>query len=51
MEVSGFAVGGNISGLFGRGERLKIGSGGGRWCQVSGVVFGALGNIEETKSP
>jgi hypothetical protein len=29
MEVSGFAVGGNIGGLFGRGERLKISGGGG----------------------
>jgi len=30
---------------------LKIGSGGRRWCQVSDGVLGALGLIEEMKSP
>ena len=30
---------------------LKIGGGGRRWCQVSDGVLGALGLIEEMKSP
>jgi hypothetical protein len=37
--MSAFAVGRNSIGLFGRGERLKIGIGGGRWCQVLDAVF------------
>jgi hypothetical protein len=47
----GFAVGGVILDLFGRQKGLKIGSEGGRWCQVSDGVLGALGLIEEMKSP
>ena len=30
---------------------LKISGGGGRWCQVFEVLLGALGVIEELKSP
>ena len=37
--------------LFWRGKRLKLGSGGGRWCQVMEVLLGALAVIEELKSP
>ena len=50
-EMPGFAVGGNIWYLFWRGKCLKIGCGGGRWCQVLEGVFDALGLIEELKSP
>jgi hypothetical protein len=31
--------------LFGRGERLKIGGIGRRWCQVSDAVFEASGDV------
>ena len=36
---------------FGAEKWLKIGGGGRRWCQVSDGVLGALGLIEEMKSP
>jgi len=36
---------------FGAEKWLKIGGGGGRRCQVSDGVLGALGLIEEMKSP
>jgi hypothetical protein len=44
-------VSGVILDLFGCQKGLKICVGGGRWCQVLGIVFGALGIIEEIKSP
>jgi hypothetical protein len=31
--------------LFGRGERLRLGSGGRRWCQASDAVFEASGDV------
>ena len=44
-------MGGNIWDLFWRGKWLKIVGGGGRWCQVLEGVLGAVGLIEEIKSP
>ena len=35
----------------GRGKRLRIVGGGGRWCQALEDIFDALGIIEEIKSP
>jgi hypothetical protein len=49
--MPGFAVRGVILELFGRQKGLKICVGSGRWCQVLGVVFGALVIIKETKAP
>ena len=49
--MTGFAMGGNIWDLFWRGKWLNICGGGGRWCQVLEGVLGALGLIEEIKSP
>ena len=37
--------------LLGEGKWLKIGGGGGWWCQVLEGVFDALGVVEEIKSP
>ena len=51
MKVDGFAVGGIIWDLFWREKWLNICGGGGRWCQVLEGVLGALGLIEEIKSP
>ena len=48
--MPGFAVRGVILDLFGRQKGLKICVSSGRWCQVLGVVFGALRVIEEIKS-
>ena len=45
MEMTGFAVGGNIWDLFGRGERLLICGRGRRWCQVLDAVFEATGGV------
>ena len=49
--MSGFAVGGNIWDALGREKWLKISGGGGRWCQVLELLLGALGVVEEIKSP
>jgi hypothetical protein len=49
--VSGFAVGGNIWDALGREKWLKISGGSGGWCQVLEGTLGALGLIEELKSP
>ena len=51
IQGSGFAVGGNIWDLFWQKKRLKIGGGGRQWCQALEGIFGALGVIEEMKSP
>ena len=42
---------GVILDLFGRQKGHKIGGEGRRWCQVLDAVLGALGLIEEMKSP
>ena len=49
--MSSFAAGGNSWNYLGRNKGLKFGSGCGQWCQVSDGVLGALGLIEEIKSP
>ena len=41
--MSWFAAGGNNWDYLGRKKGLKIGRIGGRWCQVSDTVLGALG--------
>ena len=51
MEAYGFAVSWIIRDLFWQVKRFKFVCGGGRWCQVSGVIFCALVIIEEIKSP
>ena len=53
MENRSFwlCCGWNYLGYFREAKRLKLGSGGGGWCQVSDTVLGALGVIEEIKSP
>jgi len=50
MEMTGFAVGGNIWDLFGRGKRVKIGGGVGDGARYWKSFLGALGLIEEVKS-
>ena len=49
--MPGFDVNGIICDLFWRGMWLNIFGGGGRWCQVSDGVLGALEVIEEIKCP
>ena len=49
--MHGIAAGGIICDLLWRGKCLKIGGEGGGWCQVLEEIFGALGVIEEIKSP
>jgi hypothetical protein len=51
VEVSAFAVGGNVWDLFWWGKWIKISSAAGRWCQVLEVLLGAFGVIEEINSP
>ena len=46
-----FAAGGINWDYLGREKWFKIGGGDGRWCQVSKVLLGALGVIEELLSP
>ncbi len=49
--MSWFAAGGNSWDYLGRKKGLKFGSGCGQWCQVSDVLFSALGLIEKLKNP
>ena len=49
--MPGFAVGGIIWDLFWQEKRLNVWGGGRRWCQVLEGDLGALGLIEEMKSP
>ena len=51
IEMFGLAVGGIICDLFWRGKWLNICGGSGRCCQVFEGTLGALGLIEELKSP
>lgn len=50
MQVPDFAAGETIWDLFWREKWLNICGGGGRWCQVTNGILGALGLIEELKS-
>lgn len=47
MTANGFAAGGNIWVLFGREKRLKIGGGGGLWCEVLEAVLRLLGCVDK----
>ena len=49
--MSCFAAGGNSWDYLGRKKGLKFGSGRGQSCQVSDLLFSAMGLIEEIKSP
>ena len=49
--MPGYAMSGNIRGLFGRRTGSGFGYEGERWCQVSDGHLGAMGLIEEMKSP
>ena len=49
--MSCFAAGGNSWDYLGRKKGLKFGSGRGQSCQVSDVLFSAMGLIKELKSP
>ncbi len=49
--MSSFAAGGNSWDYLGRKKGIKFGGGRGQWSQVSGVLFSALGVIEEIKIP
>ena len=51
MKADGFTASVNICGLFGKLKRLIICDDGWRWCQVLDGVLGAMGVIEEIKTP